>query len=195
MKHTRLRVKKAVQGQSLIELALLLPPLLMLVFGVIDYARAIQFNNILVAMSREGANLSARTSASPQVIIKGLNATAEPLAMGDNGMMYITKIMGTKVGGNVEARVQMQTRQAGATTSGNKDLASQVWTCTSWNNGNGNCKDDLTSATATLPMVNGEPMTISDGEVVYAVEALYNYKVIFNYVMTTGPELYSQTVL
>lgn len=189
MKQRRLNKRNTTQGQSLIELALLLPILLVLVFGVIDFARAIQFNNILVAMSREGANLSARTSASPQVIIKGLNATAEPLVMKDNGMMYITKIMGTKVGANVVARVQLQTRQAGATTVGNNQLLSQVWACASWDNGTGNCLDDLSSATATLPM------TLGDGEEVYAVETLYNYPVIFNYVMKTGPKLYSKTVL
>jgi len=163
--------------------------MLLLVFGVIDFARAIQFNNILVAMSREGANLSARTSASPQVIIKGLNATAEPLVMKDNGMMYITKITGTKVGANVVARVQLQTRQVGATTVANNQLLSQVWACASWDNGTGNCKDNFSNATATLPM------TLSDGEEVYAVETLYNYPVIFNYVMKTGPKLYSKTVL
>jgi hypothetical protein len=185
MKNIRSRNKKAAQGQSLIELALLLPPMLILVFGVIDYARAIQFNNILVAMSREGANLAARSSMTHPGIITALNSTAEPLVMGTDGMVYITQIMGTKVGNNVEARVVKQTRAA----SGDNDLLSQVWHCTSWDNGNGNCKDDLTSAIATLPM------TLSDGEEVYAVETLYNYTVIFNYVMKTGPKLYSQTVL
>ena len=189
MKYTILNFKKAMHGQSLIELALLLPIMLVLVFGVIDYARAIQFNNILVAMSREGANLSARTSASPQVIIKGLNATAEPLLMSVNGMMYITKIMGTTVGSSVVARVELQTRQAGATTAGNNQLVSQVWVCSSWDNVTGNCKDSFSNANATLPM------TLSDGEEVYAVETFYNYPVIFNYVMKTGPKLYSKTVL
>jgi len=76
--YSKCKIKIASQGQSLIELAILLPLLLMLVFGVIDYARAIQFNNILVAMSREGANLASRTSALPQDIIRALNVTADP---------------------------------------------------------------------------------------------------------------------
>ena len=175
---------RRIAGQSLIELALLMPPMLILVFGVIDYARAIQFNNILVSMSQEGANLAARTSASFQGIIKGLNATADPLTMGTNGMVYITKIMGTTVAGKVVARVEGQTR--GVADIGSESLystlSSQVWACSSWD-GSGNCTANLSNATAILPI------TLSDGEEIYAVETLYNYKVMFNYVMTTGPKL------
>lgn len=192
----------ASKGQSLIELALILPVLLLLALGVVDFARAIQFNNILVSMSREGANLASRTSYTPQSIIAVLNNTAEPMVMATDGMVYITRIMGRKVVTNPPCvdnpptycatypQVQAQTRAiTGAAT-----LPSQVWTCpTSWL-GDGNCNPvpvwvDPTATTATLPM------TLRDGEEVYAVETLYDYNVIVHYVMTTGPKLYSLTVL
>lgn len=190
MKNTGLRNLGALQGQSLIELALILPVLLLLVFGVIDYARAIQFNNILVNMSREGANLSARTSATPQAIIKALNDTAEPLLMGTHGMMYITRITGTMVNGKVVALVQAQTRA----TSGNTSLKSDVWKdCGSWDISNGisqgNCQTIPAGATAALSM------SLIEGEEVFAMETLYDYDVIVSYVMKTGPRLYSLTVL
>lgn len=190
-----LKNQAASQGQSLIELAILLPLLLMLVLGVIDYARAIQFNNILVAMSREGANLASRTSETPQNIIRALNNTAEPLVMSTRGRVYITKIIGSKVVPTcVDAppmycatypKVGAQTRAiTGAAT-----LPSRVWTCGAGWNGSGACNSVPGNAIATLPM------TLKNGEEVYAVETLYDYNVIVNYVMQTGPKLYSLTVL
>lgn len=197
IKNTKFINQRASKGQSLIELALLLPLLLMLVFGVIDYARAIQFNNILVAMSREGANLASRTSETPQNIIRALNNTAEPLVMSTRGRVYITQIMGKKVVPScVDApptfcatypRVQAQTRS----TTGATTLPSKVWSCpTSWQvDGTCNTSPAWVNVTAILPM------TLKDGEVVFAVEALYDYTVIVNYVMATAPKLYSLTVL
>jgi Flp pilus assembly protein TadG len=186
MKNSGFRNPRAAQGQSLVELAIILPVLLMLALGVVDFARAIQFNNILVAMSREGANLSARTSEPPQDIITALVSTAEPLVMNTYGMVYITQIMGTNVNGTVEARVQAQTRAKTGRTS----LTSDVWnSCSSWNAGTGSCNTIPAGAKATLSM------SLIDGEVVYAVEMLYDYDVIVSYVMKTGPKLYSLTVL
>lgn len=197
MENTGFRNPRAAQGQSLIELAIILPVLLMLALGVVDYARAIQFNNILVAMSREGANLASRTNETPRNIITALNNTAEPLVMATDGMVYITQIMGRKVVPTcIDApptfcatypQVQAQTRAI----TGDATLPSQVWACsTSWL-GDGSCNPVpvWVAPTATLPM------TLSDGEVVFAVETLYDYTVIVNYVMETGPKLYSLTVL
>lgn len=208
MENTGFRNLRAAQGQSLIELALILPVLLMLALAVVDYARAIQFNNILVAMSREGANLASRTKETPQNIIRALENTAEPLDMATHGMMYITQITGRKVVPTcVDApptfcatypQVQAQTRAippAPPATSDAALLPSRVWTCpTSFSASDGSCTNsagwaDPTQTTAALPM------TLSNGEEVYAVEMLYNYTVIVNYVMKTGPELYSLTVL
>jgi len=194
MGNVGLRNPKASKGQSLIELTLILPVLLLLALGVIDFARAIQFNNILVSMSREGANLASRTSYTPQSIIAVLNNTAGPMVMGTNGMMYITRIMGRKTIPacvdnpptycQVDAKVQAQSRASPGDTS----LQSRVWAgCTHWSGGN--CVLPHTPPTANLPM------TLMDGEEVYAVEALYNYNVIVRYVMRTDPKLYSLTVL
>jgi hypothetical protein len=38
-------------------------------------------------------------------------------------------------------------------------------------------------------------MSLIEGEEVFAMETLYDYDVIVNYVMKTGPKLYSLTVL
>jgi Flp pilus assembly protein TadG len=84
-------------GQSLVELALVLPVLVILVLGIFDFSRAIHANNIISNMSREGANLASRTSrteSSYQDIMYSLAHTAQPLAMEANGMMYITEVQG-----------------------------------------------------------------------------------------------------
>jgi len=46
-------------GQSLIEFALVLPILLLVVFGITEFGRAIMTTNILNTASREGARLAA----------------------------------------------------------------------------------------------------------------------------------------
>lgn len=195
IKNSGFKIQAASQGQSLIELAILLPLLLMLVLGVVDYARAIQFNNILVAMSREGANLASRTSETPPNIIRALNNTAEPLVMATRGRVYITKIIGTKVVSTcvdtpptycaTYPKVASQT----IAITGAANLPSRVWACAAGWNGSGVCNSVPSNASATLPM------SLKNGEEVYAVETLYDYNVIVNYVMQTGPKLYSLTVL
>ena len=78
-------------GQSMIELAMILPILLLLCFGAAELSHAILFNNILINMSREGANLASRTTQSPQFIIDALNHTSAPLEMEAKGMLHASK--------------------------------------------------------------------------------------------------------
>jgi hypothetical protein len=193
-----LRNPKASTGQSLIELTLILPVLLVLMLGVIDFARAIQLNNILVNMSREGANLAARTSYTPQAIITVLSSTASPMVMQADGMLYVTKLIGRKANPScredceIEAKVEDQSRAL----SGDFSLKSRVWpncgtTGSHWRS-DGHCQ--LPDSHSVLVLAH-LPMALMDGETVYAVEAIYNYNVIVGYMMTTRPELYSMTVL
>jgi len=81
-------------GQSVVELALVLPFLVVLMLGLVDLSRAIQAHNIIANMSREGANLRSRTSLDDQDIMNSLANTAQPLAMSSKGMMYIIKVQG-----------------------------------------------------------------------------------------------------
>jgi len=60
MKTQCLNILKKSDGAALVELAIILPVLLLLAFGVFELGRAIQAKNIITNMSREGANLAAR---------------------------------------------------------------------------------------------------------------------------------------
>lgn len=170
------------RGVAMVELALVLPILILLVLGVIDFSRAIQYNNVLVNITREGANLAARTTESPQYIVKTLMETASPLQMNTDGMMYITKLVGRPDG---KARVEEQYRRS---TGGKTSLTSRLWACSSWL-GTGQCGMPTTRPVISLSV----PLT--DGETVYAVEAFYDYTLFTRYVTSEDPRLYSLTIL
>lgn len=173
--------RRRARGISLIELALVLPVLLLLVLGVVDFSRAIQFNNILVNLTREGANLSARTTEQPQYILRALIDTATPLEMNANGIMYITKLVGRSDG---RANVEEQHRPE---TGGKRSLSSRIWSCSNWSGAR--C-----TVPNTRPIIS-LPTTLREGETVYAVEALYDYTLLTRYVISDDPRLYSFTVL
>lgn len=193
MRKVHFRGKHASAGQSVIELAIILPILLILLLGVADFARAILFNNILVNMSREGANLAARTTQSPQFIIDALNHTAAPLQMEAHGMVYIARVKGFDGGHNtVVARVDAQYRA----TNGNMSLTSTFWpSCPSFTSGSCNMPTPancLVTCDVTSTLL---PITLGVGDVVFVVETIYDYAPLSKYVMQTDLELYSRTLL
>jgi hypothetical protein len=166
----------------MVELALVLPVLLLLALGVIDFARALQSNNILVSLSREGANLAARTTESPQYILKTLMDTAAPLSMNSDGMMYVTKLVGRADGG-VLVEAQYRPPQGG-----NRDVKSRLYSCNSWTEA-GVCNMPTTRPVIELSV------GLREGETVYAVESFYAYELLTHYVMADVPLLYSITIL
>lgn len=178
----RIGARARQRGVNMIELALVLPVLLVLVFGVIDFGRAIHYSNVIVNMSREGANLAARSGGiDRRHIIVALVETAEPLKMKTEGMIYVTEITGRADG---RGQVEGQWRA----TTGDTGLRSRLWVCTNWNS-SGVC-----SVPSTRPIVNlGVTLTPTDR--VWAVEVIYDYQILFDYVMKVGPDLYSRTVL
>lgn len=169
------------RGIAAVELALVLPVLLVLALGVIDFSRAIQFNNVLVHLTREGANLAARTTEQPSYILKALMDTAAPLEMNTDGMMYITKLQGQR---NGPPRVLNQYRP---TSGGKGSLRSALVSC----NGSWSAGTCTPSGTQTVTL----PVTLNEGEIVYAVESMYAYTLLTRYVVPTLPTLYSLTIL
>ncbi len=186
---THFKGRRASTGLSMIELALVLPVLLLLLLGVADFGRFILFDNILINMSREGANLAARTSQSPQFIIDALNHTATPLDMETHGMVYITRVVGADGGaGTVVSRVEEQYRAS----IGDASLQSKLsWSCPSWTGG----KCNVPVAQADRLVVLALPRPLGLGEEVHVVETTYHYSTFSKYVLQTDPDLYSATLL
>jgi len=195
MKTQCLNILKKSDGAALVELAIILPVLLLLAFGVFEFGRAIQAKNIITSMSREGANLAARTQETPQTIMDAIASTADPLDMGANGMIFITEVMGVDDGtGTVNPIVQEQDRYV---NGGYTTATSRVWGgCSSWTDGkctvSGDLHADLEGDGALT--YSGMELSLNDGQTVYAVEVFYNYIPIIGYVMDNNIQIYSRNV-
>lgn len=90
-------------GQSVVELAFVLPLLILFVLGVADLSRALHAYYAIVILSREGANLAARTTLEAETIMNTLAADAT-LALDKQGMMYVTEV--ENVSGSTTIRSQ-----------------------------------------------------------------------------------------
>jgi hypothetical protein len=80
------------RGASLLELALLLPILVVLLFGIIDLGRLIHARLVVTNVSREGASLACRDIKSGADLISLLQTSATPFNLQSQGQIYITKI-------------------------------------------------------------------------------------------------------
>jgi len=206
---SRLPLPGRRRGVAAVEFALLLPLLLLLLFGMIDAARALQANIIMVNLGREGANLVARggtgLDSGAQDIMYALMASAPPLNVNKQGMIYITRVIGVVSGGTAKSVVLDQYRWDDATRKlgfsytygyGASAPSSRVYGCTSWNAGA--CTSVASNARPTTTVMNGQ---LDDGEVVYVVETFYRYDMMLTgfaaggfALPTFGPDLYSFTV-
>jgi Flp pilus assembly protein TadG len=171
--------RRKQRGIAAIETAMLLPLLVAIALPVIDFARNLQAQMILINVSREGANLSSRASLTypMQTIMSSLTATTPPLDMAANGMIYITEIVGNNdcdaTGSNCTGVVIAQYRWTG----GNSYPASRLWNCgssgTSWTtDGTGSC-NGLPGAGTGSPEVDLLRGQLSNGQTAYAVETFY----------------------
>lgn len=61
---------KDKSGQSVIEFALVLPILLLVLFGITEFGRAIMVTNVLNTASREGARLAAVSQVSDSLSVQ-----------------------------------------------------------------------------------------------------------------------------
>lgn len=181
------------KGVAAVEMALILPFLLALVLGLFEFSQAIFINNSLTNMSREGANLAARTGTPPSDIMNALAQTAGQLDMPANGMIYVTKILRTTLGSSGKgSQVLEQYRWQGSTLE--DPPPSQIWTCESpsrWDGGECDIVPALNSATRTATL----DMMLKDNEEVVAVEVYYDYHPAFRLFLKKVVHLYSRTLL
>jgi hypothetical protein len=202
------RRRRRSSGLAAVEFALWLPLLVLLLAGLVDIARGVQANMILVNLSREGANLASRgklqLSENAQVIIGQVAASGSPLEMNERGMIYVTRIMGLASGGTTRSIVLEQYRwddsvnNRGYRVSG-YGPASKVWTCGSWASPvAGTCVVPTGANAPAVALMSG---TLADGEVIYVVETFYKFNMVFApfslgsvSTSTIGPDLYSMTV-
>jgi Flp pilus assembly protein TadG len=152
-------------GAAAVETALLLPLLVLLALPVADLARALQARLILDAISREGASLAARGTLplkdASQAIMDTLAATAPPLDMRRDGMLFVSRIMGSASG----PLVLEQHRWLG----GGHDAAVAAAACAGWDAA-GRCTQQA------RPVALDPEAAPEDGEVVHVFEAHYRFR-------------------
>jgi hypothetical protein len=198
-------------GLAAVEFALWLPILVLLIVGLVDLARALQANVILINLSREAANLSSRgklqLSDNAQAIIGQVAASAPPLDMNKQGMIYITRLMGlaTSPGAATTRTIVLEQyrwddslNNLGYRVSKYAPV-SKIWTCGNWAGAvAGTC---VVPTGANAPVSSMMSNQLADGEVIYAVETFYKFNMVFepfsystSVTNTIGPNLYSMTV-
>src|ERR1017187_7576191 len=99
-------------GQALIEFMFVGFILLFMLFGMIDFCRAISTRQVLINLSREAANLAARgTGSTADASISNASAAViagdAPLSMTNNGLVIITAVLNS----NGTYRVTNQIRE------------------------------------------------------------------------------------
>jgi len=156
------RLVRNEKGQELVELALVLPILLFILLGVIEFGNAFGISHALTGLSRERANLAARGASLPQVT--GVVIT--------NG----TDINMPGLGGAIASRVVV--------TSGTPTVTDQFV-----QGATGATKVGAIGATAaSLQGIAG----LSEGRVLFVVELFYDYKPITPLSGVLGPILPAQ---
>lgn len=89
------RDMERMRGIATLELALILPLLLVMVFAIVDFGRLIQARLIVTNVSREGASLVSRSVASAAdltTILALLETSGRPLDLSGKGTIHITRI-------------------------------------------------------------------------------------------------------
>jgi len=114
-------VGRGERGVSIVELAFILPILLILAFGVVDFGRLIQARLVVANVSREGGSLASRVgiyddtpdaASDRQEFGKVLNlllSSAFPLDItGADGRIFITRINAGFTKGNPDPSIYMR---------------------------------------------------------------------------------------
>ena len=148
------------RGIATLELALLLPFLMLMLLGIFDYSRAIHAKNIITNMSREGANLAARSGidlrTTAQEYMDAIAYTAQPLNMQANGKIYISVVQGVGSPGSVISTVKTKYTWTGGGISPVSKIGAE---------------NSPATGLGPLSQTNG----LASGETVYVVEVFYHY--------------------
>ena len=140
-------------GQALLELALVIPLLCLVVFGIVDYGRVLNDEQIMVDLSRQGSNMASRGTTLP--------ATAAALLLG-SGTLNLS--LGGQVIVTSVARVSNVDTISGQTSMGGLLKSSKIGTGV--NN------------KATVPAGIDDVFSKNSDQTVYITEIYYTFQQI-----------------
>jgi hypothetical protein len=156
------------KGIAALELALILPILLVLVFGIIDFGRLIRARLIITNVSREGGSMASRSVSSPNDVLNiltMLQASGTPLDLNGSGRIYVSKI---------KAGTSITTPDPSIDTSLSKSRGSLGYPSRI----GGGPPLGLSEALYQHLEFEGPPQNTSDIAEVWVVEVYYKYKPI-----------------
>lgn len=80
------------RGVAVVELAIILPLLILIVFAIVDFGRLFQARLVITNLAREGGSLVSRDIKSASDIIPMLQAGSSSLDLNASGRIYVWKI-------------------------------------------------------------------------------------------------------
>jgi Flp pilus assembly protein TadG len=81
----------AHSGQAMIEFAVIVPLMLVLMFALVDFGRALTSMQAMIGLSREGSNLASRGETLPQSAAAVMAGDA-PLDLSGSGEVIVTSV-------------------------------------------------------------------------------------------------------
>jgi Flp pilus assembly protein TadG len=138
-------------GQAILELALMAPLLCLILFAIIDYSRALNFEQEMVDLTRQGSNMASR-GTTLSAAATSLAQNSAPLNLTQNGLVIISSV----------ARVNNVDTITGQSTSGALSLSSKV--------GNG------VNSKATVPSAVDDIFTNNSGQTIYVTEVFFTFQ-------------------
>jgi Flp pilus assembly pilin Flp len=79
-------------GAAALEMAIILPLILIILFGIIDFGRLLSARLVLTNVAREGGSLASRDIQAASNLISMLQVAGSPLDLVSAGQIYITQI-------------------------------------------------------------------------------------------------------
>jgi Flp pilus assembly protein TadG len=101
----KLNFFKKEKGQSVVEFALVVPILILLLFGIIEFGRIYETINVITSAAREGARVAAVTAPNGSAVNSAVNAVLQAGQVA--GPATIT-IAGPNAASQITVTVQVQ---------------------------------------------------------------------------------------
>jgi len=135
-------------GQAILEIALLVPLLCLIMFAIIDYSRALNCEQIMVDLSRQGSNMASR-GTTLSIAAATVAQNSAPLNLAQSGLIIITSV----------ARVSNVDTIMGQANSGAISMSSKI--------------GSRVGSKATVPAAVDDIFSKNSSQTVYITEVYY----------------------